>query len=83
MLYDLTPVPSTVTGDRVEWDCPCGSRLGLGFARDGAGSIGYEVGGESYPVTGGAGVLCPACGRRFFLAAVAPEPSVTLVSGRP
>ena len=80
MSYDLRPLRSDITEDRVEWFCPCGFQLGAAFTRFDERQIGYEVGGYVSPVTGGVGAGCPACGQRFYLPSGSDQPSVIQVT---
>ncbi len=75
MAYEMKAVPSVIRSGRVEWSCPCGSQFSVAFSVHASG-IGYETGGYVEPVTGGVGVGCSTCQRRYFLGCVATEPAV-------
>jgi hypothetical protein len=80
MAYELTSIPSVVGAERIDWSCLCGFRLGVRFSKVGESTVAYELGEYAQPVTGGIGVGCPECGRRFLLPSVARQPSVAQVT---
>ena len=79
MGYELKPVSFLIQSDKIEWSCRCGFHFALEFLAQDSG-VSYTLDEFAAGVTGGVGVGCPQCHRRFFLPCVAESPSVCEVT---